>query len=209
MDRPETLDEWYESLSPLKVDLLGDFAGKELFAIHGEALLLHCITQARVDFDGGFQLLHAVHAVESFLHQLRERGCNFHVVWFDDHVSLASPELPAHLSKKWALTRAVLVRHLQQTCVVETAPSTDEFSFEFPGLDHSTFHAYLEENPIHFFLCLDPKAFTDCGADWDRSYLGIAHWFGAKGYNLAFINDVDFVSSTVCDVYCDSWLFLY
>lgn len=41
---------WYQSLSPLRVDIVGDFAGKDLFAIHGESLMLHCITEARVDF---------------------------------------------------------------------------------------------------------------------------------------------------------------
>lgn len=46
------LNAWYNALRPLKVDLVGDFAGKELFAIHGEALLLHCLSEARVDFTG-------------------------------------------------------------------------------------------------------------------------------------------------------------
>lgn len=42
---------WYGSLHPLKVDVVGDFAGKELFAIHGDSMLLHCITKAKVDYD--------------------------------------------------------------------------------------------------------------------------------------------------------------
>lgn len=41
---------WYKSLSPLRVDIVDDFAGKELFAIHGDSLMFHCITDARVDF---------------------------------------------------------------------------------------------------------------------------------------------------------------
>lgn len=54
MDSSKQLEVWYGSLNPLKVDLVGDFAGKELFAIHGEALMLHCIAQARVDFCSEF-----------------------------------------------------------------------------------------------------------------------------------------------------------
>lgn len=46
------LKGWHASLSPLKVDLVGDFAGKELFAIHGDALMWYCITQANVDLTG-------------------------------------------------------------------------------------------------------------------------------------------------------------
>lgn len=42
---------WYKLLHPLSVDLVGDFAGKELFAIHGDALMLYCITNAKVDLD--------------------------------------------------------------------------------------------------------------------------------------------------------------
>lgn len=70
MDGSKQLDEWYESLNPLKVDLVGDFAGKELFAIHGEALMLHCISQARVDFDSKSLCLYFSHdssSISSYL----------------------------------------------------------------------------------------------------------------------------------------------
>lgn len=50
-------DTWYKSLHPLQVDLVGDFAGKELFAIHGDALMLYCITKAKVDLGSKCQLL--------------------------------------------------------------------------------------------------------------------------------------------------------
>jgi hypothetical protein len=43
---------WHQAISPLKVDIVGEFAGKELFAIHGEAMLAHCVREAKVDFDG-------------------------------------------------------------------------------------------------------------------------------------------------------------
>ena len=41
---------------------------------------------------GGFQLLHAVYAVEYFLQGLIQRKCNFHVVFFDNHKDLLSHE---------------------------------------------------------------------------------------------------------------------
>lgn len=63
---PETtrteLNAWYDAIRPMKVDLVGDFAGKELFAIHGEALLLYCLSEARVDFTGT-----SSHGYDSFL----------------------------------------------------------------------------------------------------------------------------------------------
>jgi hypothetical protein len=47
----EALLDWYTDLRPLTVDIVGDFAGRELFLIHGEALMRHCLVEARVDFD--------------------------------------------------------------------------------------------------------------------------------------------------------------
>ncbi|KAK6720353.1 hypothetical protein SNK03_003418 [Fusarium graminearum] len=46
------LRDWYQDQSPLTVDIVGDFAGQELFAIHGESLIRYCLTEAKVDLDG-------------------------------------------------------------------------------------------------------------------------------------------------------------
>ncbi len=43
---------WYAALRPLTVDIVGEFAGRELFAIHGESLIRYCVNEANVDFDG-------------------------------------------------------------------------------------------------------------------------------------------------------------
>lgn len=51
-DDDELVTAWFDSLSPLKVNIVGDFVGKELFVIIGEALLVHCILQEQVDFQG-------------------------------------------------------------------------------------------------------------------------------------------------------------
>lgn len=42
----------YGSLSTRRVDLVGDYAGQELFAVEGDSLLLRCFTDPRLDFDG-------------------------------------------------------------------------------------------------------------------------------------------------------------
>ena len=54
------LKSWLRSLAPTKVDLVGDFAGKERFAIHGEALLAHCLHTMKVDFDCMFGPIRAL-----------------------------------------------------------------------------------------------------------------------------------------------------
>lgn len=52
MSHEELLLEWYSAQQTIKVDIVGDFAGGEPFAIHGESLIKYCLEQSRVDFDG-------------------------------------------------------------------------------------------------------------------------------------------------------------
>ncbi|ROW17017.1 hypothetical protein VPNG_01433 [Cytospora leucostoma] len=132
----------------------------------------------RIVFIEGFQLLHAVHAIESFLHKLKERGCNFHIAWFHDHDNLC-------------LSRALgeeLESHAEDRQFV---------SFEFQDLGNTDFEEYLDYNAIRFFLCLDGPTFDACSKDSAAGYLSVAHHLAARGYSLAFINDVEFASSGV------------
>ena len=46
----ETLQQWYGRQSARRVDLVGDYAGKELFLLEGDSLLLHCFGDATLDF---------------------------------------------------------------------------------------------------------------------------------------------------------------
>lgn len=44
--------EWYENVFTRVVDLVGDYAGKELFLVEGDSLLLKCFKDKRLDFNG-------------------------------------------------------------------------------------------------------------------------------------------------------------
>ena len=46
--------EWYENVRSRVVDLVGDYAGKELFLVEGDSLLLECFRDERLDFQGAF-----------------------------------------------------------------------------------------------------------------------------------------------------------
>lgn len=48
----KVLLDWYADQRPLTIDIVGDFAGNELFLIHGESLIRHCLAQSKVDFNG-------------------------------------------------------------------------------------------------------------------------------------------------------------
>lgn len=54
-EEAKKVTEWYQRLRPLKVDIVGDFAGKELFLVHGESMMRYCLSQANVDFQGASQ----------------------------------------------------------------------------------------------------------------------------------------------------------
>jgi hypothetical protein len=46
------LSRWYEAIYPRRIDIVGDFGGKQLFLIDGDSLLLYSITTSKVDFEG-------------------------------------------------------------------------------------------------------------------------------------------------------------
>ncbi|KAI1774839.1 P-loop containing nucleoside triphosphate hydrolase protein [Hypoxylon cercidicola] len=185
------LQAWRASLSPLTVDIVGDFAGKELFAIHGEALIAHCIPAARVDYEHGFQLLHAVHAVETFLSKLRSSGCNFHIVWFDSEKSLAIPygTVTEH-GYKYILTRAVLIQHLARQ-------SQTSLSYRFDSVECDSFRRYLASNPQYFFMCSDGRVTHSPDDPTTLAHLNIGYLMACSGYCVAFIDEIRFSSSKV------------
>ncbi|KAH0428180.1 DEAD/DEAH box helicase [Colletotrichum camelliae] len=217
------LKSWKSSLSPLRVDIVGDFAGKELFAIHGESLVAHCVAQAKVDFKDGFQLLHAVHAVETFLSKLQERGCNFHVLWFDSQEQLCVPHNVLEKNRhKYLLTRAVLMEHLRtpkprdkkttnpskdDSWDASTDPPTDPIrngtpiSFVFSTIQSKEFEDYMEKNCLHFVMCSQGSDFDSTPEVNDGvgsgNHLKAMRLFAEQGHNLAFIDDVEFRSSKV------------
>lgn len=49
---PANFLSWYDNRLPRFIDLVGDYAGKELFLIEGDSLLRHCMEDDRLDFQG-------------------------------------------------------------------------------------------------------------------------------------------------------------
>ncbi|KAH7255808.1 uncharacterized protein BKA55DRAFT_538183 [Fusarium redolens] len=82
-DDVKVLQKWCQEQQPLTIDIVGDFAGQELFVNHGESLMRHCLTEARVDFN----------------------DCNFDVV-----LSRELQNIFAHAhGPKYELTRRILI----------------------------------------------------------------------------------------------------
>lgn len=80
----------YAELRSRRVDLVGDYAGDELFLMEGDSMLLRAFEDDRLDFDLGCQMLHAIYNVERFLEEMIRRKCKFHIVFFDSNRYLVS-----------------------------------------------------------------------------------------------------------------------
>lgn len=104
--------QWYAGLGAKYLDLVSDYQGNERFFIEGDSLLLECFSDAQLDFDPDFQLLHAVWLVERYLSNLSRRGCFFDVVFFDRHADSCVPP-SAKSSSKYLLARAAIIKHLK------------------------------------------------------------------------------------------------
>ncbi|KAL9943049.1 hypothetical protein D7B24_009616 [Verticillium nonalfalfae] len=204
---PETLRLWYTNLLPRTVDIVGDFAGRELFVIHGEGLLRHCITEAKVDFQDGMQLLHAVYAVEQFLDELRQRGCNFDILFFNAHANAVLPESVAAenasmATAKFALARTVLIEHLKRHARnVGNVSERRTNVTVFDDFDSEDFRRYRAENAVHFFLCNEGTSYGEndesVGAGRTVVLRHFIYRLVSEGYHVAVINDVQFMSSKI------------
>ncbi|KAI6363411.1 hypothetical protein MCOR25_005904 [Pyricularia grisea] len=198
MDSTKALTDWYTQRSGLRVDLVGDFAGKELFAIHGEVLMAHCLSQAKVNYGEGFQLLHAVYAVEKFLTELDQRHCHFQVIWLESHERLCiPPNTPKEHHIKYLLTRRILIEHLNRGL----GARRPRCSYLFDNLDDQNFINHLKSNPILFFICSDGRQnliVPEPNADQNISLcLHLIYHLNCRGYSIALIDDVDISNAKV------------
>jgi len=46
------LEMWFHTLHPTRIDIVGDFAGRELFILEGDSLLRVAFSDERIDMNG-------------------------------------------------------------------------------------------------------------------------------------------------------------
>ncbi|KAI0024132.1 hypothetical protein F4780DRAFT_725926 [Xylariomycetidae sp. FL0641] len=195
-DTMRSLESWYQHLSSRKLDIVGDFGGKELFLVDGDSLLLHCLTTSALDFHGGFQLVHAVYAVESFLENLKSRGCNFHVIFFQQHRELCIPKGATDSTRyKYELTRAIVREHLQRYSDAHVGDGFAVFCFE--SMFDQYFTAYLAQNAVLFLVCHDGYNGSDTLSDVPEIFLSMIHESLRLEYSVALLHSLEFSSSRV------------
>ncbi|EMC93796.1 hypothetical protein BAUCODRAFT_124551 [Baudoinia panamericana UAMH 10762] len=198
----------YRKLLSRRVDLVGDYAGDELFIIEGDSMLLRCFSDPKLDFDTGFQMLHAAYNVEHFLHQLVKRKCNFHIVFFDSNQDLCiPPSAIVENAGKYHLARTAIIRHLQSR-VLKSHPTiaVEEFS----SCTSEEFTEYLRKTGPYFLMMHDGAEPTqrrskhittdvsDAMPNDRRAALRqmILH-FIRRGYNIALVNGLEWRDTKV------------
>ncbi|KAK6079013.1 DEAD/DEAH box helicase [Seiridium cupressi] len=205
--QPGVLDA-YRRLLSRRVDLVGDYAGDELFLIEGDSLLLQCFADSKLDFDPGFQLLHAVYSVEQFLHQLNKRKCNFHIVFLDSNRDLCIPSTARSDDVcKYHLARDALIHHLK----VNLPRSHPSIAINtFPSYGSKEFAKYLSVTGPYFLMVHDgaqplqrqSKHMEDDLTEAEPSdqkvalRLMILNLIG-RGYNIALINGLEWRDTKV------------
>ncbi|CCM02168.1 uncharacterized protein FIBRA_04246 [Fibroporia radiculosa] len=101
------------------MDLIGDYAGTELFILDGEALLQQVLNDPLLalgrEGDPSFQILHAIHTLEKILNEFQSRSACFEIVFWQDtrHVTLLSGSSEFVTSSR-ILARTMLFQHLHR-----------------------------------------------------------------------------------------------
>lgn len=162
----------------------------------------------------GFQLLHAVYAVEKFLAGLLQRNCNFHLVFVVRHSRLCLPPRAGSANHaKYLLAREAVIQHLQDH-LPDVHPSVKISTFE--SLDCNEFRLYLQSSGMYFMMMHDGahthgrvahrNAATpdqECYKDSsDLSYNKVIFramiMFSIRtGYNVALINSLSWMDTKV------------
>jgi ATP-dependent RNA helicase DDX60 len=178
------LEKWYQEIYSRRVDLVGDYAGSELFLIEGDSLLLDAFSDPHLDFQDGFQLLHAAYNVELFLKKFIVRRCRFHVVFFDEQEQLCVPPSATDRNiSKYLLARAAIIRHLKRNVSQDIVPI-----HTFSSVASAAFLDYLHSSGMYFVMCHDGAQ-----GDTDRT-VGLRWqicWLMQQGYNVALTNSVE------------------
>lgn len=138
----------------------------------------------------GFQLLHAIYAVEDFLQNLAKRGCNFDIIFFETLKETCVPgEVKSENGYKYLLTRKILILHLARL-------ASNNQVLEFDSFDSEACQTYFTKNAVHFVFCNEGEG-DDEGPLVVQLCLLIRKLIN-HGTNVAIINSTTWKSSKVC-----------
>ncbi|EKM57510.1 uncharacterized protein PHACADRAFT_192658 [Phanerochaete carnosa HHB-10118-sp] len=127
-------EAWYLKASrrARRMDLIGDYAGNELFIIDGDSLLELALDDPLLALgrqnEISFQILHAIHNLEKLLNNFLRRGAVFEIIFWDEarHLTLHCGSDDFIFSSR-CLARMMLIEHSKRLNIpVHTFASIDD-----------------------------------------------------------------------------------
>ncbi|TPX68405.1 hypothetical protein SpCBS45565_g03162 [Spizellomyces sp. 'palustris'] len=147
---------WYLNLRPVYVDVIGDFAGTELFVVDGDTLLclvLHNASAIRSSEADSIQALHCVYVAELFLKKLLDAKSNFELAFFNDRKTVCNAASKTGQSKDLhcrQFIREIIIRHLRNNTNVAVNVFESVFSEDWAN--------YVEAKKPYFIMTDDGTA---------------------------------------------------
>ncbi|KAF8671655.1 P-loop containing nucleoside triphosphate hydrolase protein [Rhizoctonia solani] len=149
------VDEWIHKRRPRWMDLIGDYAGDEFFIVDGDSLCQVVLEDELVAIGGDkptFQILHAIYRLEQEIQQLKQRNCNFEIVFFESnkHGTILTGANKFTTASRY-LAREILKAHISQLSKVGI------HSANFKDLKDPEWHNYVStKQPMFVILHAGP-----------------------------------------------------
>ncbi|KAJ7045103.1 hypothetical protein C8F04DRAFT_1343667 [Mycena alexandri] len=177
------------------MDLLGDYAGAELFLISGESLLERVLDDPLLaigrDEDAGFQLMHAYYILETTLLEFLDRRANFEIVFWqvNYHSTIHSGGSSFNVASR-NLARSLLFEHLLN---LDVAVHT------FRDLNDPSWLTFKTERRPMFVMVNDGHVSDTCGFHDERALLQRSFLFQlvSGGMAIALLNGAEFRDSKI------------
>ncbi|KAJ1300164.1 hypothetical protein OPQ81_011916 [Rhizoctonia solani] len=154
------VDQWIHKRQPRWMDLVGDYAGDEFFVVDGDSLCQVVLEDELVAIGRDqptFQILHATYRLEQEILQLKQRNCNFEIVFFESnkHGTILTGS-DTFITASRHLARQILQSHIRQLSI-----KSDIHSAKFQDLEDPLWREYvLTKQPMFVLLHAGPALDT-------------------------------------------------
>ncbi|TRM55291.1 hypothetical protein BD626DRAFT_601103, partial [Schizophyllum amplum] len=179
------------------MDILGDYAGEELFLIDGDSLIQRVLDDPLLalgkDGDVGFQTLHALYTLEKVLSEFVSRGCNFEIVFWEDNAPITvKAGSGAFVTTSRRLARRILKHHCESVLNIPVRT--------FQSLEDDAWVRYEHEKKPMFVLLNDGSAINEnesLAAERILSQRAAVLALQRSGLPIVLLNGIEFRDSKI------------
>lgn len=150
------VDKWIHKRRPRWMDLVGDYAGDEFFVVDGDSLCQVVLDDELVAIgrdEPTFQILHAIYRLEQEILQLKQRNCNFEIVFFEanKHGTISTG------SDKFTMASRSLAREIMKSHISQLSSKAEIYSASFQDLKDPMWRKYvIAKQPMFVLLHAGP-----------------------------------------------------